>query len=235
MQGVWKRFRYYLIGFLIGTIFVSILFKDRGCSWTPTNRVKNAIQDKIIVFPEDQIPALNKLGLNKDNIYRFLVKGSVDFSNSLKDQNFYPKVYIIEENDSIDKRLQFSLYEDSYISVVHVLDQGEAPKRYEHLEGFGDMVRLPKDSSLVFVDKSNYTQCKARGLASADPQDITNAMKATGKVNFTKSDLMLTKAVQYIHFTQNDTIDVEAKTIWFESRITFKDFFWDEKLPCETE
>src|SRR5690554_1540853 len=112
MQGVWKRFRYYLIGFLIGTIFVSILFKDRGCSWTPTNRVKNAIQDKIIVFPEDQIPALNKLGLNKDNIYRFLVKGSVDFSNSLKDQNFYPKVYIIEENDSIDKRLQFSLYED---------------------------------------------------------------------------------------------------------------------------
>ena len=225
MQGIWKRFRYYLVGFLIGTIFVSVLFKDRGCSWTPTNRVKNSIQDKIIVFPEDQIASLNALGLNKDNIYKFLVMGKVDFSNSLKDQDFFPKVYIIEENDSIDKRLQFSLYEDSYISIVHVLGKGEAPKRYNHLEGYGEMARLPKDSALVFIDKSNYTQCKARGLASKDHQDIINAMKTSGRVNFTKSDLMLTKAVQQIEFMQNDTLLVDAKTIWFESRITFKDFF----------
>jgi len=233
MQGIWKRFRYYLIGFLIGTIFVSILFKDRGCSWTPTNRVKNSIQDKIIVFPEDQIDALNAIGLNKDNIYKFLVKGKVDFSNSLKKQDFFPKVYIIEENDSIDRRLQFSLYEDSYISIVHVLDKDEAPQRYNHLEGYGEMARLPKDSALVFIDKSNYTQCKARGLASKDNQDIINAMKTTGRVNFSKSDLMLMKATQQIEFMQNDTLLVDAKTIWFESRFTFKDFNWDYKLECE--
>ncbi|HZH87162.1 MAG TPA: hypothetical protein VFD77_07590 [Brumimicrobium sp.] len=233
MQGIWKRLRYYLIGFLIGTLFVSILFKDRGCSWTPTNRVKNSIQDKIIVFPEDQIASLNALGLTKDNIYKFLVNGSVDFSNSLKDR--HPKVYIIEENDSIDKRLQFSLYEDSYISIVHVLNKEEKPKRYEKLEGYGIMARLPKDSMLVFIDKSNYTQCKARGLASKEQQDIVQAMKTTGKVDFSKSDLMLTKAVQQITFIQNDTLEVEAKTIWFESRITFKDFFWDDKLDCETD
>lgn len=231
MQGIWKRLRYYLVGFIIGTIFVSILFKDRGCSWTPANRVKNSIQDKIIVFPEDQIASLNALGLNKENIYKFLVKGSVDFSNSLKDE--FPKVYIIEENDSIDKRLQFSLYEDSYITIVHALKKEEKAKRYEHLDGWGEMVRLPKDSSLVFIDKSNYTQCKARGLASKDQQEITDAMKATGRVDFSKSDLMLTKAVQQIQFIQNDTLEVNAKTIWFESRITFKDFEWDYKLDCE--
>lgn len=231
MQGIWKRLRYYLIGFLIGTVFVSILFKDRGCSWTPSNRVKNSIQDKIIVFPENQIQSLDALGLNKDNIYKFLVNASVDFSNSLKDK--YPKVYIIEENDSIDKRLQFSLYEDSYITIVHALKKDEKAKRYEQLEGWGEMIRLPKDSSLVFIDKSNYTQCKARGLASKDQQEITNAMKATGRVDFSKSDLMLTKAVQQIQFIQNDTLEVNAKTIWFESRITFKDFDWEYKLDCE--
>ncbi len=233
MQGIWKRFRYYLIGFLIGTIFVSIIFKGRGCSWTPSNRVKNSIQDKIIVFPEDQIKSMAALGLNKDNIYKFLVKGSVDFSNSLKDK--YPKVYIIEENDSIDKRLQFSLYEDSYITIAHVLDKDEKATRYEHLEGWGEMIRLPKDSALVFIDKSNYSQCKARGLASKEQQDIIEAMKETGRVDFSKSDLMLTKAVQQIQFIQNDTLEVNAKTIWFESRITFKDFDWDYKLPCESE
>jgi hypothetical protein len=221
------------MGFLIGTIFVSLLFKDRGCSWTPSNRVKNSIQDKIIVFPEDQIESLNALGLSKDNIYKFLVMGDVDFSNSLKDK--FPKVYIIEENDSIDKRLQFSLYEDSYISIVHVLDEEEKPLRFEQLEGFGVMARLPKDSALVFIDKSNFTQCKARGLASKDQQDIIKAMKTTGKVDFSKSDLMLLKATQQITFMQNDTLEVEAKTIWFESRITFKDFFWDYKLDCEND
>jgi len=231
MKGIWKRLRYYLIGFLIGTIFVSILFKDRGCSWTPTNRVKNSIQDKIIVFPENQIQSFNALGLDKESVYKFLVEADVDFSNSLKDK--FPKVYIIEENDSIDRRLQFSLYEDSYITIAHVLGKDEKPKRYEQLEGWGKMMRLPKDSSLVFIDKSNYTQCKARGLASTDQDDIIEAMKASGRVDFSKSDLMLTKAVQQIQFMQNDTLEVNAKTIWFESRITFKDFNWDYKLECE--
>ncbi|WP_107037631.1 hypothetical protein [Brumimicrobium mesophilum] len=231
MKGIWKRLRYYLIGFLIGTIFVSILFRDRGCSWTPTNRVKNSIQDKIIVFPENQIKSFDALGLNKESIYKFLVEADVDFSNSLKDK--FPKVYIVEENDSIDRRLQFSLYEDSYITIAHVLDKNEKPKRYEQLEGWGTMVRLPKDSALVFIDKSNYTQCKSRGLASTEQQDIVKALKSTGRVDFSRSDLMLTKAVQQIQFVQSDTVEVNAKTIWFESRITFKDFDWDYKLECE--
>jgi len=231
MKGFWKRLRFYIIGFLIGTVFVSILFKDRGCSWTPANRVKNSIQDKIIVFPENQIQSLDQLGLNKDNIYKFLVQADVDFSNSLKDE--FPKVYILEENDSINRRLQFSLYEDSYITIAHVLGTNEEPKRYEQLDGWGTMVRLPKDSALVFIDKSNYTQCKSSGLASSEPKDIVDAMKTTGRVDFSKSDLMLTKAVQQIQFIQNDSIEVNAKTIWYESRITFKDFDWNYDLGCE--
>ena len=72
-------------------------------------------------------------------------------------------------------------------------------------------------------------------MASKESQNIINAMKTTGRVDFSKSDLMLTKAVQQIQFIQNDTLEVNAKTIWFESRITFKDFEWDYKLPCETQ
>lgn len=231
MQGIWKRLRYYLIGVIIGTIFVSILFKDRGCSWTPTNRVKNSIQDKVIVFPEDQLERLKALGLDEKSIYKFLVKGNVDFSNSLKDK--YPKVYIIEENDSIDKKLQFSLYEDSYVTVVHALGKEEQPQRYESLEGWGEMLRIPKDSALVFIDKSNYTQCKARGLNTKDQLEITKQLKNSGRINFSKSDLMLPKAEHHIAFKQDDTLEVQAKTIWFESRITFKDFYWDYKLDCE--
>jgi hypothetical protein len=43
---------------------------------------------------------------------------------------------------------------------------------------------------------------------------------------------MLPKAEHYITYRDNDTTLVKAKTIWFESRITFKDFYWDEALDC---
>tara|TARA_B100000508_G_scaffold118450_1_gene98568 strand:- start:83495 stop:84202 length:708 start_codon:yes stop_codon:yes gene_type:complete len=234
MKGFWKRLKFYLIGFTVGLIFVFFFFKNRGCAWTPQNRVKNAIIDKVLVIPESEKKDHPELeSLTSASIMQFLAQGDVNFGESLKDQDVYPKAYVVELEDSIPGRLQFSLYNDSYVSVIHWLDEGEKARRIEKPEGYGDFLRLPKDSAVVFVDKSNFVQCKARGLASKDQDDLVEALQATGRINFDKSDLMLTKAEQFIEFKQNDTIHVEAKTIWYESRITFKDFIWDYKLPCE--
>ena len=234
MKGFWKRLRYYLVGFTIGTIFVVFFFQNRGCSWTPQNRVKNSIIDKVLIIPDsEKIKHPELANLTSASILSFIAQGEVNFGESLKDQNEFPKVYIIELEDSIPSRLQFNLYEDSYISVIHHLDQDESPRRYESLEGFGDFLRMPKDSAIVFVEKSNFVQCKARGLASKRQEDLVKALKQSGRINFDKSDLMLPKAEHLIEFTQNDTLEVKAKTIYYESRITFLDFIWDKKLPCE--
>jgi hypothetical protein len=234
MKGFWKRLRYYLVGFTVGTIFVVFFFQNRGCSWTPQNRVKNALIDKVLVIPDSEKTAHPELkSFTSASLLSFIAQGDVDFGASLKDQNVYPKVYIIERDDSIPMRLQFNLYEDSYVSVIHLLENDEKPKRYENLEGSGDFLRLPKDSAIVFVEKSNYVQCKARGLASKRQEDLVKALKQSGRINFDKSDLMLPKAEHFIEFTQNDTLEVKAKTIYYESRITFLDFIWDKKLPCE--
>lgn len=234
MRSFWKRLKVYLVGFTLGLIFVFFFFKNRGCSWTPSNRVKNAIIDKVLVIPDSEKKDHPELrSMTSSSVMSFLAQGDVNFGESIKDQDTYPKAYVIEWEDSIPKRLQFSLYEDSYVSVVHWLDENEKPQRIKKPEGYGDFLRLPKDSAIVFIDKSNYVQCKARGLASKKQDDLVKALQKTGRINFDKSDLMLTKAEHYIEFTQNDTIEVEAKTIWYESRITFKDFIWDEKLPCE--
>lgn len=234
MKGFWKRLRFYLIGFGIGSIFVFFFFQNRGCAWTPQNRVKNTILDKVIVAQQDELMQMEQHNITKDVLYEFLAQGDVNFSESLKEQGIYPKVYIIErEVEENLQRMQFSIYEDSYVSVVHYLEKDEKPQRYKELNGEGTFLRLPKDSALVFIDKSNFVQCKARGLASKDQDDLIKNMASTGKIIFDKSNLMLPKAEQYITFKQNDTLDVEAKTIWYESRITFKDFYWDYKLPCE--
>lgn len=233
MKGFWRRLWLYGIGFTISAIFVYFLFGTRSCTWMPGDRVKSGIFRKLIVFPEDQIKSLDELGIDKSNIYKYLAKGNIDFSESLKDLGVYPKVYVYKRNDTIDKRLQISMYEDGYIGVIHVLDDDMEPKRYEELEGFGDIVHLPRDSSLVYIDQSNYMQCKARGLGSKDYLTIIKDIKNTGRINFSKSKLMLPKAEQQLYFIQNDTIQVEAKTIWYKDKINFKDFIWDYKLPCE--
>lgn len=234
MKGFWKRLRFYLIGFTIGLIFVFFFFQNRGCAWTPQNRVKNTILDKVIVAQNDELLQLEQNNITKEVLYEFMAQGDVNFSESLKDQGVYPKVYIIErESDEDVQRIQFSIYEDSYVSVIHFLEKDEKPQRYEKLKGEGKFLRLPKDSALVYIDKSNFVQCKARGLASDRQDDLIEDLESTGKIIFDKSDLMLPKAEQYITFKQNDTLEVEAKTIWYESRITFKDFYWDYKLPCE--
>ncbi|MEX1190443.1 MAG: hypothetical protein WED10_03525 [Brumimicrobium sp.] len=234
MKGFWKRLKFYLVGFTIGLIFVIFFFQNRGCAWTPQNRVKNSILDKVIVAQPEEIKRFEQHDISTDDLYAFLAQGDVVFGESLKDQNVYPKVYVIErESEGKKQRVQFSIYNDSYISLVHYLDKDQKPKRFESPEGVGIFLRLPKDSSLVYIDKSNFVQCKARGLASKKQDDLIKNLENSGKIIFDKSNLMLSKAEQYITFKQNDTLDVEAKTIWYESRITFKDFYWDEKLPCE--
>ena len=234
MASIWKRFQYYLIGFIIGLIFVLFFFQNRGCAWLPGNRVKNTILDKVIVLPESQKQIFEEKGINEEVILSFLIDGNVIFNESIKEQGVFPKAYIIEKkiNDQLT-RIQFSLYEDSYISPVHYLSPEEKPKSFPSLNGKGAFLRLPRDSSLVYIDRSNYVQCKAQKLNYTDHDQLTKELKVSGKIDFERSNLMLPKAEHFISFNHSDSIKVDAKTIWFESRITFKDFFWKDTLNCK--
>lgn len=234
MKGLLRRFKYYGIGFTIGLIFVIFFFQNRGCAWLPANRVKNTLLDKVLVVPETEKGKLEAANISNEQLISFLDDGSILFSESLKDQNKYPKVYIFEkEFEGQPSRVQFSIYEDSYIAPIHYLGSDQAPSRYEELKGMGDFIKLPRDSALVYIDKSNHVQCKSRPIIDKDKAALTQFLKESGQINFSKSNLMLPKAEHYISFMQNDTSLVKAKTIWFESRITFKDFYWDYKLDCE--
>jgi len=234
MKSLLKRFKYYMIGFSIGTIFVIFFFQNRGCAWLPGNRVKNTFLDKVLVLPESEKEAFNRIGLSNKDVILFLQDGSVNFPESIKNPSVYPKAYIIEkEVDGQLMRLQFTLYEDSYISPIHVLQDKEEAKIYESMSGLGDIIRIPRDSALVFIANDSRLQCKSKGLRSFSQKKIAESFLKTGKINFSKSNLMLPKAEHHISFTIDDTIDYQAKTIFFESRINFKDFYWEEKLDCE--
>lgn len=232
MSNLLRRFKYYGIGFVIGSIFVAFFFQNRGCSWLPKNRVKNTFFDKVLVIPDDQQEKFNELGLTDELIFSFLVDGDVRFKESIKEINTYPKAYVLEKviNDR-SLKLQFSLYEDSYITPIHVVE--DSVKKFENLSGMGRFMRVPRDSALLFIDRKNYVQCKAQPLFSKDLDVLTQAVKNSGRIDFSKSNLMLPKAEHFILFESPNGDTIKAKTIWFESRITFKDFYWDEEMDCK--
>jgi len=234
MKSIWKRFQYYGIGFGIGLIFVGFFFQNRGCSWLPSNRVKNTLMDKVLVLPESQEEIMRKHRLTEEELIQFLNDGDVVFNASIKEPAVFPKAYVLErEIAGKMHRVQFSIYEDSYITPVHYVEENGEAVNYENLAGSGRFLRLPKDSALVFIDKSDYVQCKSTGLADAEQKSIVEALANSGSIDFDKSDLMLPKAEHHISFIQSNGDTVQAKTIWFESRITFKDFYWSKPLPCE--
>lgn len=234
MKSILNRFKFYAVGFIIGLIFVVFFFQNRGCSWLPSNRVKNTLLDKVLVLPDSEIEKVASLNLNDADLISFLEDGDINFRVSLKDHSTFPKVYVFEKDIHGQLlRLQFSLFEDSYIAIIHFLGKSEEPQRYQDMTGYGNFIRIPRDTSLVYIDKSDYTQCKASNLNVSDKDEIANLLKNNGRINFSKSNLLLPKAEHFISYHENDTTTINAKTIWFESRITFKDFYWDETLPCE--
>jgi len=91
MDNFFRRLKYYGIGFGIGLIFVVLLFQQKGCSWTPGNRVKSAILERIIF-----IDSLDEIYIKAHNISpkilrEFIENGTVSFLKSKR--NGQEKLY----------------------------------------------------------------------------------------------------------------------------------------------
>lgn len=221
-----------MIGFSIGLVFVIFFFQNRGCAWLPGNRVKLTINDKVWVITDSEKEKFNRHGIGRKEIMEVISEGKVNFPKSIKKQNTYPKAYIIEHNlENENVRLQFSLFEDSYITLIHKLEDEQEAFKADSLDEMGTFIRLPRDSALVFIDKSDYARCTARFLSNKNQKVLVEALENSGRIDLKKSDLTLSKAVQYLHFSIGDSINVEAKSIFLESRINFKAFFWEDIEP----
>ena len=125
MKNFSRRLKYYGIGFGLGLVFVLFFFQNRGCSWLPENRVKNAVLTRVIVVPEQQEAALNAQGIDTKEIIQYLVDGDVDFGDSEKSDP--DKRYKITLDDHPD--LYFTLPGESYISAVYIEPNAEVKTR----------------------------------------------------------------------------------------------------------
>lgn len=226
MTNIWRRLRYYGIGFSIGCVFVFFFFQNRGCSWLPSNRVKNAILDRVIVVSETTEEKLEKKGITLDEVIELLNDGDVNFKLSDKDSD--SKVYAIQKDNLT---YFFTLPYESFISEVYL--GGKSKDNHTSTVGLGSFIHFPADDNLVFPDSTSLVTCQQEKLGLIEPKKILKGIKETGTIDFSKSELLVRpKPVHYLNFV-NDGDTVGMSMIWYKNKLNITSFHFDGDKECE--
>lgn len=220
-----RRLKYYGIGFGFGLIFVFFFFRNRGCSWLPENRVKNAILDRVLVISDESQLKMNELGLTEDDLVSVLNDGDVDFGASNKDED--SKVYLITKDE---QKYFFTLPKESFISEVFF--EGDANDIKNSETGYGNLFHFPMDDNLVFVDSSDVLTCQQEALGLIDPRKILEGLKESGRIDFSKSALDLNPKPEHFIEFQQDSLMIGAKMIWYKNKLDVINLYF-EGDECE--
>lgn len=151
-----NRIKYYLVGLSFGLILVYFMFGNRGCSWLPSNRVKNMIGEKEIVIGDSILDVLSQLELNNDDIYALLKSdGDVDFS--LSKTEGVPKVYYLSgEKESDTYSAKFALYEEKKIAEVVALSRGDRKASSTLSNKYKSTLPLPHNDVIAILESHEF-------------------------------------------------------------------------------
>lgn len=201
-------------------------FQNRGCTWLPSNRVKNTILDRVLVVSEKTKQDMEGLDLSSEDIIQVLNDGDVQFKKS--DKNSDDKVYLIEKEG---RSYLFTLPKESYIAELFIGKDAFNVKTSK--DGRGKIIHLPNDENMVYPDSTQYVTCQQEELGLADPKAIYKLIKETGEIDFGKTNLSVKpKPEHYMYFVkEGDTIGFEA--IWFKNKINITAFDLPFENPCK--
>ena len=196
---IFKRFGFYFVGFGIGLIIVLFFFQNRGCSWLPDNRVKNVINERIILCDSITNIKLAALEISKKNILDYINKADVDFSESQKKGD--PKVFkLLLKTIKGEKSLYFLYFENTFYCEVF-LDKKEINQTQQHLE---------RKIVLSIPEKGNYTP-------SIQNKDRNN--KKLQKINIENQNQLIKKLKNDVLFCD---IHINQDSINMKSLLHFK-------------
>lgn len=226
MESFIRRLKYYGIGFGLGLVFVFFFFKNRGCSWTPNNRVKNTILSRMIVVSDDTQSKLDAKGISLKEVVEVLNDGDIDFGAS--DKNKKHKKYIIEKNG---EKFVFTLPNESCISEVFL-----AKSVYDvhpTKKGKGKFIHFPNDDNLVYTDTSSFVTCQQEKLGIIGDRKIWRKMQKNAVLDFEKTDLKTgEKPEHYIEFVwKKDTIGMNV--VWYKEKLNINSFYHESVKDCK--
>jgi len=222
MDNFFRRLKYYGIGFGIGLIFVVLLFQQKGCSWTPGNRVKSAILERIIF-----IDSLDEIYIKAHNISpkilrKFIENGTVSFLKSKR--NGQEKLYHFHGTLGSDKSFNCLVgYREKSVVVDLDFEHSEI-KQYKPLVGYAKPFLYKKKN--WFSGKWNLYELKGIVPSSA-PEKFTELFLKNGRLDCSKSTFDVQKPTSYLFFTnpfaKHHKQEYQMRTIWYQEKIEIKD------------
>ncbi len=226
MQKFTKRLKFYGIGFGFGLIFVIFFFQNRGCSWLPSNRVKNSILDRVLVISDETSNQLKKSSLTEENLVQALNDGDILFGESNKSED--EKCYVIEKNGI---KYAFTLPVESFISEVFVdVDNGN---KTTTTTGYGKFIHYPLDSTLIYCDTSKIVGCQQEMLGLLNTKDILKLVKKSGRINFATSNLSQQPKAEHTVEFKKDSLQISTNMIWYKNKLNITSFKFEGSDACK--
>lgn len=225
MSTFWRRFKYFLGGFIPGCIIVILFFQNRGCSWLPDNRVRGAILDKIIVVDSTQQLLLNKEGITQKGIKAFVEGCEVDFKKS--DVKKDTKVYLISNNG---RSIYVLLPKNSFIAELKSVSDNNAKSLTA--KGKGYLWKTPANPDFVYIKTDGELNCKQRELGLKSNKAFYNRLRKSGEFDFGLSEFTGSENIHY--FTVADLKgrgEVGVKSVWYKEKMDIRKLI----LPFESD
>ncbi|MEY3049240.1 MAG: hypothetical protein RL365_1278 [Bacteroidota bacterium] len=222
MENFFRRLKYYGIGFGIGLVFVVLLFQQKGCSWTPGNRVKSAILERIVFIDSLDERYIKAHNISPKILRKFIENGTVSFLKSKR--NGQEKLYHFHGTLGSDKSFNCLVgYREK--SVVVDLDFEHSDiKQYKPLAGFAKPFLYKKKN--WFSGKWNLYELKGMVPSSA-PEKFTELFLKNGRLDCSKSTFDIQKPTSYLFFTnqfaKHHKQEYQMRTIWYQEKIEIKD------------
>lgn len=222
MDNFFRRLKYYGIGFGTGLIFVVFLFQQKGCSWTPGNRVKSAILERIIFVDSLDAAYLKTNHLSKKSLRAFIENGTVSFLKSKR--NGSEKLYHFHGKLGRVKSLDCLIAYREKSVVVDMDFEHSNIKQYIPLRGYAEPFLHNKKN--WFSGKWELYDLKGI-VASNAPEKFTSLFLKNGMLDCAKSTLSGKKPNAYFIIKNRYTKDLEQeyliKSIWYQEKIEIND------------
>lgn len=214
MENFFRRLKYYGIGFGIGLLFVIFFFKNKGCAWTPENRVKTAIFERLLVINEKNKSELIKLNLSEKEFIQILRNSDIDFQKSKKTDQF--KVYHFDCKTKTGKEfiVLLTLGKDSFLSEV-LLNEKKTNRATNSLDGTGEIIYFPKERNFLYLDTTDKLNCQKEVIQIKDNDQLFQRIRKSGYIDFEKSNLKrIPKPEHCLVFRDKKNREVRAFALW---------------------
>lgn len=204
------------------------MFDNKGCSWFPSNRVKDNLFNRMIVVNASAFDQMKEQGFTKSAFLKTVQEGDVDFGKSKKQG--LDKVYRIDYKTPKGKKEHcfMTMGDESFMTEI-IFSRKKANQispTNTDAELPGQILFMPKNEFLFYMDSSSVLTEKMKSIGIKDDKELNRLIRKNGQFNFACSYLLQhPKPVHCLEFRTNKLPKekIQIKCIWYKEKIKVYD------------